>query len=248
MGHRGGNRDLPENSLENFKKGIESGHLDIIYLDVNLTKDLEVVVFHDSNLYNQTGKDVLLRDVNYKDLPPLIFNSHTYKIPRLDDIFTAFPSTPISINIESDNPKIVELIGNLIKNHDREKITIWGSHYHVSIHRNCGIQFPKLSRFFSDRSIRRILLAYWIGILPFIPLHCQVFETPISTGLFNLMIPNLFQHLNDRGIPVIIFDEGYQGLNSEGDWELVRSSGVNGICTSKMKELKSWFQAVVSRQ
>jgi hypothetical protein len=70
IAHRGlDNGDVPENSMESFKKAIENGYA--IELDVQLTKDKELIVFHDSNLLRVTGDSRDVKDVNYADLKDL---------------------------------------------------------------------------------------------------------------------------------------------------------------------------------
>ena len=55
--------------MESFKKAIENNYA--IELDVQLTKDKELVVFHDSNLERLTGDKRDVKDVEYKELKSL---------------------------------------------------------------------------------------------------------------------------------------------------------------------------------
>ena len=48
IAHRGMHSNCPENSLMAFQKAVQKGYP--IELDVQLTKDNEVIVFHDSTL------------------------------------------------------------------------------------------------------------------------------------------------------------------------------------------------------
>ena len=55
IAHRGDSAHAPENTLAAFQKAIEAG-ADGIEFDVRLTRDGEVVVFHDSSLARITGR------------------------------------------------------------------------------------------------------------------------------------------------------------------------------------------------
>lgn len=70
-------------------------------LDVCLTKDNQLVVHHDANLIRTCGRDILISECNYCDLPhfqkefqsfsgPMLISSQN-KIPLLDDVFKKFP-------------------------------------------------------------------------------------------------------------------------------------------------------------
>jgi len=86
IAHRGFHsldKSIPENSLLAFKKAIDYGYG--IECDVNVTKDGQVVVFHDLNLKRLCGVDISLQDVTYdeiKDFRLLNTNEH---IPLLTE-------------------------------------------------------------------------------------------------------------------------------------------------------------------
>ena len=69
IAHRGlfNNRDIPENSLPAFRKAVQNGYG--IELDVQLTKDDRLVVFHDGSLQRMTGVSKNLIDCSYEELP-----------------------------------------------------------------------------------------------------------------------------------------------------------------------------------
>ncbi len=70
IAHRGlhGN-GVPENSAAAYIKAIEAGYP--IEMDVQLTKDLQVVCFHDDDLKRMTGVDSLIYDKTYAELKEL---------------------------------------------------------------------------------------------------------------------------------------------------------------------------------
>lgn len=70
--HRGlhdGNVNVPENSMEAFRLAVEKGYG--MELDVQLTRDGQLVVHHDGSLKRVCGVDKNLRDVDFADLPLL---------------------------------------------------------------------------------------------------------------------------------------------------------------------------------
>ena len=83
VAHRGihDNITVPENSLPAFNAAAEAGCG--IELDVQFTKDRQLVVFHDDNLSRMCGDDRLVIDVTYDELSKMRLLDSDEKIPLL---------------------------------------------------------------------------------------------------------------------------------------------------------------------
>lgn len=80
--HRGLHNELyPENSLPAFENAAKQAFA--IELDVHMTKDGKIVVFHDSNLKRMTGVDKKIGDCTFFELRKLRLSGTEYKIPTL---------------------------------------------------------------------------------------------------------------------------------------------------------------------
>lgn len=111
-GHRGAMGEYPENTLLSFKQAIEQG-VDGIELDVQVTKDGEVVVIHDEKLDRTTTGSGYVKDhtleeikqfsagVKFKDFPKYekVWDKET--VPTLKEVFELFEYYPnLEVNIE----------------------------------------------------------------------------------------------------------------------------------------------------
>jgi len=67
IGHRGAKVIAPENSLSGFKKVIELG-INGVELDVHLTKDGKLIVFHDMDLKRVAGLKTPIKQLTLKEL------------------------------------------------------------------------------------------------------------------------------------------------------------------------------------
>jgi len=74
IGHRGASGIAPENSKAAFFKAIEFG-LDMVELDIQLTKDNNLVVFHDYNLSRIAGLDRKIGDMTLIELKEIDIGS-----------------------------------------------------------------------------------------------------------------------------------------------------------------------------
>ena len=86
IAHRGiyNNLNIPENSMKSFKRAINSNVS--IELDIHLTKDNKLVVFHDDNLIRMTGTYKKIRKCMYDELKQFNLLSTEEKIPLLSDV------------------------------------------------------------------------------------------------------------------------------------------------------------------
>jgi len=82
--HRGLHKNVPENSLLAFKKALYRNMP--IELDVRITKDSKLVVFHDANLKRMTGIDKKIEKCNYEEIENIKLNNSDEKIPLLIDV------------------------------------------------------------------------------------------------------------------------------------------------------------------
>ena len=70
IAHRGFSGQFPENTLLAFQEAIELG-VEAIELDVQLSKDGEIMIFHDEELSRITGQKGYLKDRSYAELREL---------------------------------------------------------------------------------------------------------------------------------------------------------------------------------
>jgi len=117
--HRGGRLERSENSLEAFKHAHSKG-VNFLELDLSMTKDEKVIIFHDPDLGRVCGPDYIDRrpdEFNYEDLPLMqreIGDSESFdtiyelkdeesgKIPLLEDLFAwAEPLDKVCFSIDN---------------------------------------------------------------------------------------------------------------------------------------------------
>src|SRR5690625_3867679 len=111
-GHRGCMGTFAENTLLGFRQAIRQG-ADGIELDVQLTKDGEVVVIHDETLERTTDgtgyvKDLTLQEIKQYSAGVKYAHFKTYdqvvwdreRVPTLREVLELLAPYPIELNIE----------------------------------------------------------------------------------------------------------------------------------------------------
>ena len=108
IGHRGIPTHITENTIPSFEEALKRG-VEGIELDIRLTQDKKIVVFHDDNLLRLSGVNVDIKDLTYTEIL-----THTLKkeknqtfdvvAPQLEDLLPVFnKSAVINIEIKSDS-------------------------------------------------------------------------------------------------------------------------------------------------
>lgn len=93
--------EAPENSMPAFKKAVEAGYG--IELDIQLTKDQQVVVFHDDLLQRVCGVEGKVSDYTYEQLQEFRLCKSEERIPLFTEVLKL---------VDGKVPLIVEFKGN----------------------------------------------------------------------------------------------------------------------------------------
>lgn len=106
--HRGlWNREFPENSLPAFRNAVANGFG--IEMDVHLTADEKLVVFHDDDLKRMCGDDRSISACTLAELQELRLLETEERIPTFDDFLrTVDGKVPLIVELKSDS-KITRL-------------------------------------------------------------------------------------------------------------------------------------------
>lgn len=104
IAHRGLHDDTrPENSLSAFEAAALAG--DPIELDVHLTRDGQVVVFHDDTLDRLTGQTGRVTDATMAELSALRLLGTDQPVPSLDEVLALVADrVPVVIEIKTRGP------------------------------------------------------------------------------------------------------------------------------------------------
>jgi glycerophosphoryl diester phosphodiesterase len=123
--HRGASGRFPENTMYAYRAALRHG-ADGIEIDVQLSRDQEVVVIHDSTLERTTNGSGMVQNYTSAELRKLSAGSWFHpkfrpaKIPRLKDILSFIQPTSLKLLIELKNfflpqPELEEKVVQLVQ-------------------------------------------------------------------------------------------------------------------------------------
>lgn len=119
IAHRGifDNKSVPENSIKSFTKALDKKYT--IELDIHLTKDNEIVVFHDDTLERMTNKKGNVKDFTLKELNKTKLLNTNYTIPSFREVLNLIDGkVGLLIELKSDvkrhklEKKLIEELSN----------------------------------------------------------------------------------------------------------------------------------------
>ena len=145
IAHRGihDNKETPENSLKAFAKALNRNIP--IELDVQLTKDNIIVVFHDYSLLRMTGKKAYLQDLTYNELQELYLLDTKEKIPTLKEVLDLIQGK-VLIDIEVKNSNSIDKLCKILN----EELINYNNYILKSFH---PLIVRKLKKNFPDKEV-----------------------------------------------------------------------------------------------
>ena len=140
--HRGASSHAPENTLSSFQLALDQGSKAIEF-DVRLTKDREVVVFHDAHLNRTTDGTGRIKDKTLSEIRNLnagITFSPAYqneRIPTLSEVFESIPQEAL-LNIELKNldtpfDDLPLRVASVIQNHNAHNRVLISSYNSIAL-------------------------------------------------------------------------------------------------------------------
>ena len=152
--HRGASAHAPENTLAAFEMALAK-NADGIELDVKLSADGHVVVFHDTTTDRTTGEPGRVKDLSLSDLRALdsgSFFSEKFKnekIPTLEEVFESVGKRTF-INVELTNyntpgDPLVESVCMLVKKFGLQNRVMFSSFFALNLSKARGF-LPEVPR------------------------------------------------------------------------------------------------------
>lgn len=183
--HRGSSHTEAENTMAAFRQAIEDGS-DGMEIDVQYTKDKQVVVVHDEYLKRLAGLDAFVQDLDYAALSELNIAHHwkggqvVQRMPLLSEVLDLITSTSIVLNIELKNssylmPGLEDAVLALVKDRGLEDQVIYSSfnHYSMKYLADKGLG-DKCGLLYSEMMVEPWVYAKRLGVAAIHPLYSNL--------------------------------------------------------------------------
>lgn len=120
IAHRGyWNEVFPENSLGAMQRAVE--HEFAVELDIQLTKDEQIVVFHDNDLKRMCGVDKMVKDLTYAELQELSLLDTNSTIPLFSEVLDVLDGKVLLVcefkSVSGTQERLVDLAVEMLNNY-----------------------------------------------------------------------------------------------------------------------------------
>ena len=220
--HRGASGYAPENTLEAFQKAIDL-KADGIELDVQMTKDGQLVIIHDETVNRVSDGRGWVKDFTLEEIKKLNVNKKfpeygTVNIPTLEDVYQLMKATDLIINVEIKNgivfyENIEEKVMELTKKMGLQDRIIYSSFNHYSV-----MKLKKL-----DPSVKTGFL-YEDGYLDMPEYASKHGVEALHPALYNLQYPDFIEDCKARNIEI-------------RPWTVKKKEDMRMLCEKKMNAM-----------
>lgn len=245
LAHRGGSLIAPENSMAAFKNAAELG-VHGFEIDIRLTKDEEIIVFHDEFVDRTTDGTGRVADMTFAELKKLDLGYHfmneeqtfSYRgqgesIITLRELFEEFPQMLINIDMK-DSPETYEgslipsKLWRLIEEVGAQNRTVVTSFYDEQIDRFNLYAQNTVAVGAGENEVRKAYTAYRSQFGHLYHPRADVIQIPLKSSIFPLDGEGFIKFLTNLNIPV-----HYWTINDKETMERLLASGAKGIVTDR---------------
>lgn len=254
IAHRGGSALAPENTLLAFRQAVERFGTDMLELDLQLTRDGELVVFHDDTLERCTDGAGRVRDRRWAEIDRLDAgfrftpdDGRTFPhrgrgvgVPRWVEVLRAFPDLPINVELKPSNGRADDIDAVFA-----ETLRAEGAVGRVC----CGSEddalaarlyerLPEACHFYPRDAAVAFIMAVRMGDEPPDEPRYQVLDMPMTFGGVDLVDARLVDEATARGRWINVWT-----VDEEADMRRLAALGVGGIMTDRPDRLRRILDA-----
>ncbi|MCD8074424.1 MAG: glycerophosphodiester phosphodiesterase [Lachnospiraceae bacterium] len=223
--HRGASGYEPENTLEAFELAARMS-ADAVELDVQMSRDGELVVIHDETTTRVSGVKLWVKDCSLQELKALNVNQtfpmHTpVHIPTLQEVYDLLKPTGLRVNVELKTgvvlyPQIEEAVLKAAKDMGMEERVIYSSFNHYTLRRIKELKpQAETGMLYADGIWQSAAYGVILGV------------DALHPALYNLQYPGFMEQAREKGLKVHVWT-----VNEEEHLRQMRKMNVDAVITN----------------
>lgn len=241
IAHRGGSLLAPENTLPAFRMAVERYHTQVLETDVHLTRDGELVVFHDSTLERCTNGEGPIADhalaglrrldAGYHFTPDggrtFPFRGQGVHLSTLREVLRAFPGLRFNIEVKPDVPGIEDAFFQVLREEGALEHACIGSELDAVGERLARVM-PDACHFYPRDALAAFVLSVRAGEQPPEDPRYAVLDMPLHFGDVRLVDESLLRAVDAHGKWLNVWT-----VDDPEEMRRLVAEGVGGIMTDR---------------
>jgi glycerophosphoryl diester phosphodiesterase len=250
-----------ENTIASMKAAFDYG-ADIVELDIRVTKDKKLAVFHDYDVGARTEKQGKVSEYTLDELKELDVgygytadSGKTYPLrgtgigllPSLEEVLESFPQKDLLIHIRDDGKEIGEILLYNIRKMDKDQIkhiSIYGNDVAIELIKK---EYPEMKSL-SSKQIKKAVVEYeligWLGIIPKSIQNMEL-HFPIEYARYLWGWPDLFvkrmEKVNTRVVVTLKKGKWSGAFDTQEDLQRVPKNYYGYIWTERIDRISKYI-------
>ena len=251
--HRGGAALRPENTIEAFDHGLSFG-ADALELDIQMTRDGEIVVIHDPTVDRTTDGSGPVAALTLAELRQLNagyrfttdggktypFRDSGYAVPTLQEVLEKFPRVRVNIDLKQTDPERERRLWHLILDCEAlDRVLVASGNVHAGIIRFRRLSQGRVATSASAPEIRNFVLACLFHTTNLLRPAYDALQVPEIYRGIRVVSPRTLHVAHEFGLDVHVWT-----IDDEATMRLLLGWGVDGI----MSDHPDVLAAVLGRE
>ncbi|HZJ87702.1 MAG TPA: glycerophosphodiester phosphodiesterase [Sphaerochaeta sp.] len=241
VAHRGDSAHYPENTLPAFESADRLG-VDVIETDVHLSKDGQIVVWHDATLDRTTDGKGAISDYTLEELrafdagfmfspdggKTFPFRGKGVQLCTLEEALIACPTQRFNVDLKSRGEATVDAFIAVVQRQQAKK-RVLGASFHLCNLKMLRKKEPRIQTSLCTLEVMRYLFAQKLRILPKTKQdELMVFQVPAAQWGITVITADFIQRMHSRGAIVQVWT-----INEESEMRRLFAMGVDSVMTDK---------------
>ena len=238
VAHRGDSKHFPENTLPAFESAVKMG-IDVVETDIHITKDGQLVIWHDPTLERNTDgtgrvEDHTLEELRHYDAGYTFtkdggksypFRGQGVRICTLSEALEACPGQRFNIDLKTKCPEIVDAFIETIRRHDAVDRVV-GASFHLSNLKKLRKDAPEILTSVTTAEVVPLLFRQKTHTLPSSFKRKIIFQIPRQAGPVKVVTPSFVDAMHKRDAIVMVWT-----INEEAEMRELFIMGVDTVMT-----------------
>ncbi len=245
-----GRGENPENTIEAIRHCLQINADWHIEMDLQITKDGEIILFHDTHTERITGVKNAVHKRTLQEIEQLNaaynfavnntfpYRDHPLKIPTLKEVCSLFPTAKLILDVHTDNLRSVDKIITIIEQGNLTHPPIIVSQYDTII-----VAFkeakPQWQYGAATRELKKMVFSSFLYLDTFFPIRSDILLVPVKYGNLTLLTKRVIKHCKKRNKKIWAWLQ--EGNKNQTNKEVITINSVQQLIPLLQKKVDGAF-------